>query len=141
MILDSQKRVLLVHEPDESCPGLEIWVAPGGGVEASEDPTEALGRELQEEIGVAGALIGPHVWDRHCVFRSDGRSYDQREQFYLVDINSATPATGDRLWRWWSLEDLLQRSPGVTFYPSQLAALLPPLMEGRIPQHPFDAGD
>jgi ADP-ribose pyrophosphatase YjhB (NUDIX family) len=48
-ILRWQGRVLLCrHEKG----GTPVWLLPGGGVNAGESLTDALGRELEEEVGV-----------------------------------------------------------------------------------------
>ena len=56
---DPEKRVLLVRRgPEQS--GAGFWEFPGGKVEPKEDPTEALVREIDEELGVhitVGALV------------------------------------------------------------------------------------
>ncbi|MDK3075967.1 NUDIX domain-containing protein [Sedimentitalea sp. JM2-8] len=38
---------------------LEKWLAPGGHIEANEHPSEAAGRELREETGVAHFTLHP----------------------------------------------------------------------------------
>jgi ADP-ribose pyrophosphatase YjhB (NUDIX family) len=48
-ILRWQGRVLLCRQEK---PGKEYWLLPGGGVEAGETLTEALRRELREELGI-----------------------------------------------------------------------------------------
>lgn len=42
-----QTQVLLVKRRD-----VPVWVLPGGGIEANEEPEEALIREIQEETGL-----------------------------------------------------------------------------------------
>jgi len=48
-ILRWQGRVLLARQEK---PGKEYWLLPGGGVEAGETLSEALRRELREELGI-----------------------------------------------------------------------------------------
>jgi ADP-ribose pyrophosphatase YjhB (NUDIX family) len=48
-ILHWQGRVLLCRQEK---PGKEYWLLPGGGVEAGETLSEALRRELREELGI-----------------------------------------------------------------------------------------
>jgi 8-oxo-dGTP pyrophosphatase MutT (NUDIX family) len=51
---DTLGRVLLVHPAHQGAP----WTLPGGAVEAHEAPTDALQREVREELGIR-ALIRP----------------------------------------------------------------------------------
>lgn len=57
---DPEKRVLLVRRgPEQS--GAGYWEFPGGKVEPGEDPTDALVREIDEELGLhisVGDLVG-----------------------------------------------------------------------------------
>ncbi|WP_413578443.1 (deoxy)nucleoside triphosphate pyrophosphohydrolase [Bdellovibrio sp. HCB290] len=52
---DSEKRILLVRRgPDQS--GAGHWEFPGGKVEISESPEQALHREIDEELGIHIAI-------------------------------------------------------------------------------------
>ena len=56
---DGARRLLLIRRGNE--PGRGLWSVPGGRVEAGEDDTAALVREMAEETGlsvVPGRLIG-----------------------------------------------------------------------------------
>ena len=57
-ILRWQGRILLCRQEK---PGKEYWLLPGGGVDAGETLTEALRRELREELGITAdvQLEGP----------------------------------------------------------------------------------
>jgi 8-oxo-dGTP pyrophosphatase MutT (NUDIX family) len=47
VILDENKRVLLIHRTDN-----DIWEIPGGGWEEGETPWDAVTREVKEETGL-----------------------------------------------------------------------------------------
>src|ERR1700748_1368427 len=52
-LVDPDGRVLIAQRPEgKSMAGL--WEFPGGKIEADERPEDALIRELQEELGIAG---------------------------------------------------------------------------------------
>jgi 8-oxo-dGTP diphosphatase len=54
-------RVLLCRRPLEKRHG-GLWEFPGGKVEAAEDWTAALGRELSEELGVLVSDVGDELF-------------------------------------------------------------------------------
>ena len=52
VILDDERRVLLCHRRD-----MDAWNLPGGGVEASEAPWDAVVREVREEVGLEATVV------------------------------------------------------------------------------------
>ena len=52
-LLRWNERILLCRQEK---PGKEYWLLPGGGVDGGESLTEALRRELREEVGIADEL-------------------------------------------------------------------------------------
>ena len=66
------------------------YVFPGGGVEKNENLTQALKREMKEELGV-DISIGKLLFEK----RFDRPGLDQTEYFYLCDIIDGLLGTGN----------------------------------------------
>ena len=148
-VLDLDDRIMLVRF---EFPTVTVWATPGGGQELGEDDEATLRRELDEELGLRDALIGPHIWTRPIVIPFLDGSWDgQRDHVYLVRTPVFTPAptmTWDELvaervheLRWWTVPDLLAAAAdGVSFAPRDLPALVAELVANGPPAVPFDVG-
>lgn len=148
LVVDPDGRVLLVRF---EFPTATVWCPPGGGVEPDEDPIAALERELAEELGLVGATIGPHVWNRRHLIRFDhGGSWDgQHEQIHLVRTEHFEPSPqlsweelrAERIHelRWWSLAEIAAH-PG-RFVPTELSRHLAALLRDGPPATPIDTSD
>ena len=85
LLVDGEKRLLLVRGHDPHRPERSFWFTPGGGIEAGESPREAAVRELAEETGYVlepDELVGP-VWRRTAVFDFASRPYTQHEEIFV----------------------------------------------------------
>jgi 8-oxo-dGTP pyrophosphatase MutT (NUDIX family) len=121
LVFDPQDRLLLiayeaVRDVDPARPGeRRFWFMPGGGIEPGETPEEACRRELEEEIGVEDAPLGPLVARCDGPFTLFNKSRDARERYYVVRLpddrvdtsrlaeTEDNPVLGTR---WWTLDDL-----------------------------------
>ena len=136
VVVDEGQHVLLLwHEWPHGDPH---WAPPGGGVEDEESPESAAARELVEEVGITGVVLGEPVWRWCHNFRYDGELAEQDEIIYVSRIEQ-TPAQGSAAHlaadgivdsRWWSLPDLEQCSDEV--WPPGLAHRLPEVLRGGL---------
>lgn len=122
ILIDPDDRVLLVRF---EFPDLDVWCAPGGGVDPGEDTVDGLRRELSEEVGLdlAEIDVGPCIAHRVHVQPMSGGFDGQEEWFYAVRVPAFTPdgaLTREQLraenlheLRWWSVAEL-QDQIGVT---------------------------
>jgi 8-oxo-dGTP pyrophosphatase MutT (NUDIX family) len=90
-----------------------FWITPGGGIEARESETDALVRELKEEVGIAGTKIGARLFKRDLTFQAGGSLYIQKEAYFAVHVPRFAPVMSDAQeatvldgFRWWKLADL-----------------------------------
>lgn len=118
VILDGDGRVLLFRISNS--PDGEAWALPGGAVEAGEDDTAALVRELREELQMRTARVGGRVADWELPFSRDGETTLWRTRAYAVAPTDdlVTPDFA----RWWSPAELINSAQRVV--PPQLGEIL-----------------
>ncbi len=118
-LLRWQERVLLCRQEK---PGKEYWLLPGGGVDGGESLSDALKRELGEELGLWDDLLfeGPIAvaesiapeWtpgQRHVVHIVFGADFSHRS---LEDVESHDAAVrGLRLFSLDDLEEIVLHPP------------------------------
>jgi 8-oxo-dGTP pyrophosphatase MutT (NUDIX family) len=147
LVIDRDDRILLIKAWYDGI-GIDthIWIAPGGGVEPGKTHEQAAHRELWEETGLRAEAL-PHVWNRSGRFLLFGQPREQREQYFFLRVDrpqvAFTQLDGiekDQVMelRWWTLPDI-QASDEV-FFPRQIGRLVPPLLDGTLPQSPITVG-
>ena len=127
--------------------GQHIWAPPGGGVEGSESLSEALGRELSEEIGLTAPPVARPVWMRKHTFRLRGEWITQVEHYFFVPTKAFVPfidGNPDLLerqdtigHRWWTMNELAVSKE--TFAPRALHTHMRQLLE-QVPREPIWVG-
>lgn len=154
LVLDPQDRVLLIEyeasrDVDPARPGFRrFWFLPGGGLEAGENHREGLKRELEEEIGVADAPIGPEVGRFEGPFLLFSKPRFSRERYFVVRLandridtarlaeTEDNPVFGVR---WWRIEDLETTTDRIE--PAGLVALARRVLSGEVPSEPVPLGN
>ncbi|KVN07016.1 MULTISPECIES: NUDIX hydrolase [unclassified Burkholderia] len=92
LVMNPHQELLLLHHRK-----LDVWLYPGGHVEAAETPDAAVLREIEEETGIRATLVGERdgdLADRDADVTVLHRPYqvlcefidDKREPHYHVDL-------------------------------------------------------
>lgn len=140
IVLDPDDRVLLLGYDENG----GFWATPGGSLEEGEDYTEAMLREVREELGVdeKAVELGPQLAERSKNHLVGGHQVRQVEKYFLlrvsaddVDPTRATQPDNIRENRWWTLTEL--QVTDETVYPVGLADLVAAVTDGRVPNRPI----
>ena len=126
-ILTPDQHVLLmqIKTPD----GGVVWITPGGGVERDETTESALLRELEEEVGLSDAPLGPLVHRLHSTFNWGRWRVSQRETYHAIHVERFEPVMADEeeaamveTFRWWPIGELAGADD--VFMPGRIAEIL-----------------
>lgn len=148
LLIDARGRLLLWRVTEIRDPRTPFWLTPGGGLEPGEDSASAALRELEEETGLRGVPLGPHVWRRTYLHLDGALWRESREDYFLVrvpshEVNTAGHTDLERReltgHRWWSLAEI-EAARDEVFVPHALATLLAPLLRGDLPPTPIEVG-
>jgi TDG/mug DNA glycosylase family protein len=120
LVVDADDQVLLVRFENPATHDT-WWATPGGGIEEGESHEHALRRELAEELGLHGFVLGPLLWEHERVFPWDRRLTKQHNSIYLVRVEAHEPRPmidlaeeGVSGYRWWTLDELATTTERLT---------------------------
>ncbi len=111
-VIVEDKKLLLVIEKDD-----EFWSLPGGGVEYGESVLEALGRELEEELGVPKEKIKTDSKVVHVNIGSVHDGIPKANLYYTVELMAdiVSPTKDVVESKWFTVEEIekLELSPSM----------------------------
>jgi predicted ATPase/DNA-binding CsgD family transcriptional regulator/ADP-ribose pyrophosphatase YjhB (NUDIX family) len=155
IVLDPLQRVLLFRYEDQvplypDQPELRsFWVTPGGVLEGGETFENAALRELAEETGITGVVLGPCVWVSYQAYFWRGEPAVRVDRYFVTHVQDAWVDTIDmpadeRLahpeFRWWTTAEL--RATMDTTSPPGFVDLLESVLRNNTPSVPIRiAGD
>jgi 8-oxo-dGTP pyrophosphatase MutT (NUDIX family) len=141
LLIDSDERVLLIHERTGDDAELTHWLTPGGGVEDGEDLPTAAVREVHEETGMRVALApdAPELYVRDRIWSWRHLTFDQTDHYFAVRVPAGVPIEPASLteveqslllgYHWWSIDEL--RASTETIEPPVLADLVQQVLEDQ----------
>ena len=86
IIVDGDKIALIERVKQNNT----YYIFPGGGVEEGEDLSQALHREIKEELGIAVS-----IGDLFAEYRDVSPSHEQMHYFYFCTMTGGVFGTGD----------------------------------------------
>ncbi len=147
LLFDKQGRLLLLrmHDPNVAAASGEVvpdayWITIGGEIDAGEDVSTALLREIAEETGHKAVRLGPAVWYAEHVLNVHGQPRLFQETFVIAFTDEAE--LSDAAWteeerrvikslKWWDADELYASRD--IFFPTSLKENLLPIFDGIYP--------
>jgi 8-oxo-dGTP pyrophosphatase MutT (NUDIX family) len=153
LLFDPANRLLLIqYEAARKIEGREpgdrlFWYTPGGGIDPGESAEQACRRELQEEVGLAEAVIGAEVALWHEPLTLFRRPTLTHARFFIVHAPDDRIDTSDlqateqdlvHQVRWMSLQELELHIGSIV--PIGLVPLVRTILAGHLPSAPVLLG-